>query len=395
MSILKITMKNRNGAIWDEIYPKTSPDQVLTDSNNRFVTDAEKAAWTAKQVALGFAPVNKAGDAMTGALTLSADPTNPMHAVTKQYADAIVQGITSKTEVEAATTANISLAGTQTVDGVVLVVVDNILVKNQTAQAENGVYVVASGAWARAVSYNTIVKLSAAFVFVQQGTTNADKGWICNVDDTAILGTTAITWTQFSGAGSVTMVEGTGIDIAQTGNQFTITHQDTSTQATSTNTGATVIQSVGLDGMGHVTSVATKTLAASDVAAVPTTDVVTSPTANKILKLDVAGKLPGSITGSADGNAATATKLATARNIVIAGDADGTGSFDGSANVTITVALDNVVTAGSNTKLTYNAKGLVTGAARAKPSEVGITTSATASPPATPVDGDLWFEVTG
>jgi YD repeat-containing protein len=191
------------------------------------------------------------------------------------------------------------------------------------------------------------------------------------------------------------MVNGTGITITQTGNQFTIAHADTSSQATSTNTGATVIQSIGLDAMGHISSISTKTLTTTDIGAVPTSDVVTSPTANKILKLDANSKLPANITGNADGNAATATKLSAAKTITVSGDVDGTVTTDFSTNPSISLALDSIVAAGSNTKVTYDAKGRVTSATRAKPSEVGITTSATASPPSTPVDGDLWFEITG
>lgn len=395
MAVKKITMKNKNGAIWDELYPKTTPDQVLTDANNRFVTDAQTASWNLKQSALGYSPINKAGDIMTGALTLNADPTNPMHAVTKQYADAIMSGVTSRTEVLAATTGNTSLAGTQTIDGVAVGVGAKVLVKDQTAPAENGIYIVASGAWVRSIDYCTISSLSSAFVFVQQGALNADKGWVCTVDDTAVLGTSPIVWTQFSGPGSVSMVAGSGVDVSQSGNQFTITHKDTSNQVSSSNTGATVIQSVGLDGMGHVTSLNTKSLAPSDISAVPTSDVVTSPTANKILKLDGNSKLPGNITGNADGNAGTATKLQTARTITISGDVDGSVSTDLSANPTINVSLDTIVTANANTMISYDAKGRVTSSRRALPSEVGVTVSVTASPPASPVDGDLWYEVTG
>jgi hypothetical protein len=66
MAIRKFTMKNRNGSVWDELYPKTSADQVITDTSNRFVTDGDKIAWNGKEDALGFTPINKAGDTLTG-----------------------------------------------------------------------------------------------------------------------------------------------------------------------------------------------------------------------------------------------------------------------------------------------------------------------------------------
>jgi phage-related tail fiber protein len=105
--------------------------------------------------------------------------------------------------------------------------------------------------------------------------------------------------------------------------------------------------------------------------AVKTSDVVTSPAPNKILKLDANGKLPTSITGNADGNAATATKLQTARTISLTGDATGSTSFDGSANASIAVTLANTgVTPGTYPKVTVDAKGRVTGGQALSPSDI-------------------------
>jgi hypothetical protein len=99
------------------------------------------------------------------------------------------------------------------------------------------------------------------------------------------------------------------------------------------------------------------TLYADDVGAVPATDVVAEPAANKILRLDGNGNLPASVTG----NAATATKLANARSISLSGDATGSTTFDGSANRTIAVTLANSgVSAGTYPKVTVDAKGRVT-----------------------------------
>ncbi|KYD28183.1 hypothetical protein [Geobacillus stearothermophilus] len=105
--------------------------------------------------------------------------------------------------------------------------------------------------------------------------------------------------------------------------------------------------------------------------AVKTSDVVTSPAPNKILKLDANGKLPTSITGNADGNAATASKLQTARTISLTGDATGSTSFDGSANASIAVTLANSgVTPGTYPKVTVDAKGRVTGGQALSPSDI-------------------------
>ncbi len=77
--------------------------------------------------------------------------------------------------------------------------------------------------------------------------------------------------------------------------------------------------------------------------------------------MDANAKLPASITGNADGNAATATKLQTARTISLSGDVSGSVSFDGSANAAISTALSNTgVAAGTYTKLTVDSKGRAT-----------------------------------
>lgn len=132
------------------------------------------------------------------------DPTNPQDAATKNYVDNVIQGLDQKVSVRAATTANITLSGVQTVDGIALVANDRVLVKNQTTQAQNGIYLVTAGAWTRTTDGDTWNELSSAYVFVEQGTTNADTGWTCTIDAGGTLGTTNITWVQFSAAGQVT-----------------------------------------------------------------------------------------------------------------------------------------------------------------------------------------------
>jgi hypothetical protein len=153
-------------------------------------------------------------------LTNLADPTNDQDAATKYYVDTVAQGLDVKASVLAATTGNITLSGAQTIDGVSVVAGDRVLVKNQTTQADNGIYVAATGAWARSADANTYDELISAYTFVEEGTVNADSGFVCTVNKGGTLGTTPITWSQFSGAG--TFVAGTGLTL--TGNTFSITN---------------------------------------------------------------------------------------------------------------------------------------------------------------------------
>ncbi len=140
-----------------------------------------------------------------------ADPVADTDAANKRYVDAARAGLDAKESVRVATTGNITLSGTQTVDGVMLSAGDRVLVRAQNNAAENGIYVVSTGAWQRAEDADTWDKLVGAFVFVEEGATYADTGFLCTADRGGTLGTTPVQWTQFS---SLTYTAGDGIQIS-------------------------------------------------------------------------------------------------------------------------------------------------------------------------------------
>lgn len=134
-------------------------------------------------------------------LTNLATPVSGTDAANKDYVDSVAQGLDVKASVRAATTANITLSGTQTIDGVSVIAGDRVLVKNQTAGEENGIYVVAAGAWSRSSDANTSSEVtSGMFTFVEEGTANGDEGWVLTTNNPITLGTTSLTFTQFSSA---------------------------------------------------------------------------------------------------------------------------------------------------------------------------------------------------
>ncbi len=165
------------------------------------------------------------GDFNAQRATNGADPSVGTDFATKQYVDNVAAGLTWKAPVRAATTANGALltafANTQTVDGIVLATGNRILLKNQTAPAENGIYVVqATGTPVRAADADAGTELSpGTTVSVTEGTANADKAFMIISDAAITIGTTSQTWGQF-GAGQA-YVAGNGLTLA--GNSFSVT----------------------------------------------------------------------------------------------------------------------------------------------------------------------------
>ena len=134
------------------------------------------------------------------------DPISAQDAATKAYVDSSIQGLHILNACKAATTSNISLDNTTTtIDGVTLSNNDRVLVKDQTAGEDNGIYIVStSGSWARSEDFNDSSEIDTGdFVFIGEGTINGSHGYVLTTTGSITLGTTLLEWTQFSGAGQI------------------------------------------------------------------------------------------------------------------------------------------------------------------------------------------------
>lgn len=149
-------------------------------------------------------PTTLSGYGITDAYTKS-------ETYTKTEVDGFLQGLDPKASVKAATTGNITLSNVQTIDGVSVVAGDRVLVKDQSTPSQNGIYnVVNAGSWTRATDMDSATEFAGAYVFVEQGTANADKGFVCT-NDSVTVGVTNITFVQFSGSGAYqSVLNGTG-----------------------------------------------------------------------------------------------------------------------------------------------------------------------------------------
>ena len=226
-----------------------------------------------------------ASPTFTGTVTTPV-PVNATDAATKAYVDSVAAGLSTKASCRVATTASLpantyasgvltaNAFGALTVDTVAVSVGDRINVKNETAQANNGLYVVTATGSAgatyvltRTSDMNTGAQIPGAFVFIEQGSANSSSGWVVGAAGPYTLGTTAIIWTQFSGAGEITVdstLTEAGNQISRsaiTGDVSVPAGSNVATLATANaNTGsfgtASQVPTLTLDGKGRTTAAA-------------------------------------------------------------------------------------------------------------------------------------------
>ena len=247
---------------------------TLTNIPNSALTNNSLTIGTTN-IALGATSLTLGG---LTSVTVTQDPVSSLQLATKQYVDSVAQGLDAKASVRNASTvaftvtynngtagvgATLTNAGSLAAfaaDGVTNSVGDRVLIKNQAAPAQNGIYTVTTAgsgsvAWVltRATDMDVWAEVPSSFVFVEDGSTQADTGWVTTANAGGTMGTTAINWVQFSGAGTYTA--GTGLTL--TGTQFSITNTTVTAAAYGS---ATQVGTFTVNAQGQLTAAANVTV---------------------------------------------------------------------------------------------------------------------------------------
>jgi phage-related tail fiber protein len=303
-------------------------------------------------------------------------------AVSESIMNAIA-GIDLKESVKAATTGPVFLTGEQTVDGVALVAGQRVLVKDQVDASENGIYIVAAGAWPRSIDTDGTPAAEVStglYAFVEEGATNGNSGWILVTQGTITVGTTALTFAKFTGTGGITagqglVKNGDTLYVASANSSNIVIHED-SIDLAATGVVAGNYTKVTVDAFGRVSTGSSPTTLAgygitdaqaldadlTAIAALTGTSGVLRKTAANTWTLD------------------TSDQATTDQNIAFSGDVTGTGTIG--SGITLTLSASGA-SAGTYRSVTVDAKGRVT--AGTNPTTLtgyGITD-------AQPLDGDL------
>ena len=408
------TSYNGSGAVTvaiDSTVATLSGSQTLTNKSisgsTNTITNIANASLTNSSVTVGTTAIALGASSLTlGGLTsvaVTQDPTSALQLATKQYVDAVAEGLHIHASCAAATTGTLAsiTGGTVTynngasgvgatltlsvaltvLDGYTLLNGDRVLVKNEATQANNGIYTWATGGTVltRATDFDTAAEMASGdFTFISNGTLYANTGWV-QTDPVTIVGTSPVTWIQFSGAGTYTA--GTGLTLI--GSQFSITNTAVAAGAygSSTQVGTFTVNAQGqltlagnttvTPAVGSITGLGTGVATALAVAVGSAGAFVTfngalgtpsSGTLTNATGLPVSTGISGLGTGVAT---ALAVNIGTAGSVVVNGGALGTPSSGTVTNLTGTASININGTVGATTATTgafttISASGVIT-----------------------------------
>jgi hypothetical protein len=290
--------------------------------------------------------------------TVSTAPTSGNDVVNKTYLDYFAAGLSWKQPVLCATTTDITLSGLQACDGITVAAGDRVLVKSQSAPAQNGIYLASATAWSRAPDADTWNDLISAICFVETGSSLTGTAWYCTAQPGGTLGTTAVTWSNFSVASNYTA--GTGLTLS--GTVFSITNTGV-TAAAYGSASKTLTATVNAQGQLTVLAASDIAIANTQVSGLGTMSTQAASgvaiTGGTINGTTIGGTTAAAVTGttitantqftgagtgltgtatslSIGGNAATATSATTATNI--AGGAAGSLPYQSASGTTTLLA---------------------------------------------------------
>jgi hypothetical protein len=267
-------------------------------------------------------------------------------------------GISWKQPVACATTANITLSGLQTIDTYTTLAGDRVIVKNQTTSANNGIYIASSGAWTRSTDADSWNELVSAIAFVEYGSL-AGSAWFCTVTPGGTLGTTPVTWAQFTT--SATYTAGTGLTL--TGFTFSITNIGTA----GTYGSASSVPVFTTNAQGQVTGVTNTSIA---IANTQVSGLGTMSTQNANAVAITGGSINGTTIGATTASTISGTTITATTQF----SGPGTGLTGTATSLNIGGNAATATSAGSATTAT-TATNLAGGAAGSLPYQTGASST--------------------